>query len=176
MSASPRVLYPALTVVQTLSILGGLLGRTSGSVLFADAAPKRTDGRPAPGDVGLVPQKNVLFAELSVLQNLRVWAAVKRPAAAPEDLEQLLRDCDLGAKIHARAGTLSGGQKRKLQLAAGLVGGSPSESEGRRVEGMNTDGIWQLCWWTSAPRAWIRCHAAHCGVSCVACATRAPSS
>jgi ABC-type multidrug transport system ATPase subunit len=41
-----------------------------------------------------------------------------------EDLEQLLRDCDLGKKIHANASTLSGGQKRKLQLAIGLVGGS----------------------------------------------------
>jgi ATP-binding cassette subfamily A (ABC1) protein 3 len=33
-------------------------------------------------------------------------------------------DCDLGKKIHANANTLSGGQKRKLQLTIGLVGGS----------------------------------------------------
>jgi ABC-type multidrug transport system ATPase subunit len=39
-----------------------------------------------------------------------------------EDYEQLLRDCDLGKKIHANANTFSGGQKRKLQLAIGLVG------------------------------------------------------
>ena len=45
---------------------------------------------------------------------------------AGEDLEQLLRDCDLGKKIHSNASTLSGGQKRKLQLAIGLVGGSRS--------------------------------------------------
>lgn len=44
-----------------------------------------------------------------------------------EDLKQLLRDCDLGNKIHSNASTLSGGQKRKLQLAIGLVGGSKSE-------------------------------------------------
>ena len=41
-----------------------------------------------------------------------------------EDIDQLLRDCDLGKKINASASTLSGGQKRKLQLAIGLVGGS----------------------------------------------------
>jgi ABC-type multidrug transport system ATPase subunit len=41
-------------------------------------------------------------------------------------LEQLLRDCDLQHKIHSNADTLSGGQKRKLQLAIGLVGGSKS--------------------------------------------------
>lgn len=43
-----------------------------------------------------------------------------------EDLEQLLRDCDLEKKIHSNAATLSGGQKRKLQLAIGLLGGSQS--------------------------------------------------
>ena len=41
-----------------------------------------------------------------------------------EDIDQLLRDCDLEKKINANASTLSGGQKRKLQLAIGLVGGS----------------------------------------------------
>jgi ABC-type multidrug transport system ATPase subunit len=41
-----------------------------------------------------------------------------------EDLEQLLRDCDLEGKIHYTSGNLSGGQKRKLQLAIGLLGGS----------------------------------------------------
>ncbi|KAJ7447850.1 P-loop containing nucleoside triphosphate hydrolase protein, partial [Mycena galericulata] len=57
---------------------------------------------------------------------LQVWRAVKwsTNAASDENLEQLLRDCDLHNKMHARAGTLSGGQKRKLQLAIGLTGGS----------------------------------------------------
>ncbi|KAJ7884223.1 P-loop containing nucleoside triphosphate hydrolase protein [Mycena leptocephala] len=57
---------------------------------------------------------------------LRVWQAVKwsTHSVGDEDLEQLLRDCDLEHKIHANASTLSGGQKRKLQLAIGIVGGS----------------------------------------------------
>ena len=41
-------------------------------------------------------------------------------------LEQLLRECDLEKKLHSNAATLSGGQKRKLQLAIGLLGGSRS--------------------------------------------------
>ena len=45
-----------------------------------------------------------------------------------EDLEQLLRDCDLEKKIHSNSSTMSGGQKRKLQLAIGLLGGSKSVS------------------------------------------------
>ncbi|KAH9948219.1 P-loop containing nucleoside triphosphate hydrolase protein [Amylocystis lapponica] len=104
-----------------MSILAGLLGRTRGSVTFEGGhaqAPR--------GAIGLVPQKNVLFPELTCAQTLRVWRAVKTQDGAPEDedVEQLLRDCDLGKKVHYNASALSGGQKRKLQLAIGLVGGS----------------------------------------------------
>lgn len=79
--------------------------------------------------MGIVPQKNVLFPELSCLQTLRVWQAVKwsDSSTTDEDLRQLLRDCDLEKKITANANTLSGGQKRKLQLAIGLLGGSKSK-------------------------------------------------
>ncbi|KAG2067404.1 P-loop containing nucleoside triphosphate hydrolase protein [Suillus decipiens] len=105
-----------------LSIIGNLLGRSSGSVTFEGGV-----SRPPRGTLGIVPQKNVIFPELSCYQTLRVWRAVKHSAQSideDEDYEQLLRDCDLGKKIHANASTLSGGQKRKLQLAIGLVGGS----------------------------------------------------
>lgn len=103
-----------------LSILSGLTGMTSGSVRFEDEMESHRS-------LGIVPQKNVLFPELTCLQTLRVWKNVKFSANSSkeeEDLEQLLRDCDLGNKVHANADSLSGGQKRKLQLAIGLVGGS----------------------------------------------------
>lgn len=108
-----------------LSILGNLAGRTSGSVIFEGNV-----SQPPRGTLGIVPQKNVLFPELTCYQTLRVWRAVKQfdNSADGDDLEQLLRDCDLGGKIHSNADTLSGGQKRKLQLAIGLVGGSKSSS------------------------------------------------
>ncbi|KAI0658358.1 P-loop containing nucleoside triphosphate hydrolase protein [Cubamyces menziesii] len=105
----------------TMSILAGLLGRTRGSVLFEGGVE-----RPPRGTIGIVPQKNVLFPELTCYQTLRVWRAVKRADMHGEedDIEQLLKDCDLGKKIHYNANALSGGQKRKLQLAIGLIGGS----------------------------------------------------
>lgn len=109
----------------TLSILGGLLDHTSGSIYF-DGSKER----PSHGTLGIVPQKNVLFPELTCFQTLQVWHAIKAPneenTISREDLEQLLVDCDLAEKVHENAGTLSGGQKRKLQLAIGLVGGSKS--------------------------------------------------
>ncbi|CAK5265997.1 unnamed protein product [Mycena citricolor] len=105
----------------SLSVIGGLTGRTSGQVVYEGGLD-----RPPRGKLSIVPQKNVLIPELTCLQTLRVWRAVKwsKAASADEDLEQLLRDCDLEHKIHAQARTLSGGQKRKLQLAIGLVAGS----------------------------------------------------
>lgn len=107
-----------------MSILAGLLGRTRGSVVFEGGVEC-----PPRGTIGIVPQKNVLFPELSCYQTLRVWRAVKRADTHSEedDIEQLLKDCDLGKKIHYNANALSGGQKRKLQLAIGLIGGSKSE-------------------------------------------------
>ncbi|KAJ7726366.1 hypothetical protein B0H16DRAFT_1592682 [Mycena metata] len=102
---------------QPYQVVGGLTGRTRGEVVFEGGVAK-----PPRGTLGIVPQKNVLIPELSCLQALRVWRAVKwsSSSVADEDLEQLLRDCDLQSKIHANASTLSGGQKRKLQLAIGL--------------------------------------------------------
>jgi ATP-binding cassette subfamily A (ABC1) protein 3 len=79
--------------------------------------------------LGIVPQKNVLFPTLTCIQTLRVWQAIKwsnKSSPNQEDLYSILRDCDLAEKADECAGTLSGGQKRKLQLAIGLVGGSTS--------------------------------------------------
>ena len=56
-----------------MSILAGLLGRTRGTVTFEGGVE-----RPPRGTIGIVPQKNVLFPELTCKQTLRVWKAVKR--------------------------------------------------------------------------------------------------
>ncbi|KAF5346171.1 hypothetical protein D9758_009923 [Tetrapyrgos nigripes] len=125
----------------TLSILAGLLSRTRGSVRFHPeyfgTGRGESGGKGKKVDrvgLGIVPQKNVLFDELTCLQTLEIWKAIKWRPHSPspstpgskheEDLIELLKDCDLFQKIHENAGTLSGGQKRKLQLAVGLVGGS----------------------------------------------------
>ena len=94
---------------------------TGGEVTFSGST-----ARPPRGTLGIVPQRNVLFPELTCLQTLRVWNDIKNGDGRfeEEDLEKLIYDCDLQSKMHEPASTLSGGQKRKLQLAIGLVGGS----------------------------------------------------
>ncbi|KAI1786794.1 P-loop containing nucleoside triphosphate hydrolase protein [Ganoderma leucocontextum] len=92
--------------------------------IHRDVDPGRPDGAHARHG-----GKNVLFPELTCYQTLRLWKAIKprfddAGSADGEDIVQLLHDCDLAKKVHYEAGALSGGQKRKLQLAIGLVGGS----------------------------------------------------
>ncbi|PCH39865.1 nucleoside triphosphate hydrolase protein [Wolfiporia cocos MD-104 SS10] len=88
----------------TISILAGLLGCTWGTVMF-----KGRVERPLLGMIGLVPQKNVLFPELTCYQTLCVWWAIKL-------MSELVIDYNTNV--------LSGGQKHKLQLAIDLMGGS----------------------------------------------------
>lgn len=107
-----------------MSIIGNLLGRTSGTITFEGGVT-----RPPRGTLGIVPQQNVLFPDLTCYQTLRVWCAIKHSSNSGsidhrEECERILRECDLGSLMHSNANTLSGGQKRKLQLAIGLVGGS----------------------------------------------------
>lgn len=112
-----------------MGLLAGILAPTKGNVVFVSEDGKKQGLKDVErnGTIGLVPQKNVLFPGLTCLQTLKVWRSVKSVGyGKEEDLEQLLRDCDLGEKINENAGVLSGGQKRKLQLAIGLVGGSES--------------------------------------------------
>ncbi|KAI0027064.1 P-loop containing nucleoside triphosphate hydrolase protein [Vararia minispora EC-137] len=101
----------------TLAILANLLGATSGTVTFAPSSSLVTSA------LGIVPQKNVLHPDLTTMQTLRFAGAIKG-GDSHEDPNKLLADCDLKGKEEQRAGTLSGGQMRKLQLAVGLVGGS----------------------------------------------------
>ncbi|KAG9125160.1 hypothetical protein FRC07_008749 [Ceratobasidium sp. 392] len=128
-------------------MVAGLEKPTSGSIIFGldeegrerTGVGEMTEKRHGGGGIGrqplgLVPQRDVLFPELTCYQTVLLWRDIKLPRArssslvpletSQESLEQLLDDCDLRAKIHSPAATLSGGQKRKLQLAAGLVGGS----------------------------------------------------
>lgn len=76
--------------------------------------------------LGFCPQKNVLWDELSVLQHVRIFNALKaKEMAQPEEeLHDLIAACDLGKKTSKKSKTLSGGQKRKLQLAMAFVGHS----------------------------------------------------
>ena len=78
------------------------------------------------GGIGICPQKNVLWDELTVKEHVEVFNRLKAIGTADlaPQIISLIKKCDMDRKIKARAKTLSGGQKRKLQLALMLTGGS----------------------------------------------------
>jgi ATP-binding cassette subfamily A (ABC1) protein 3 len=99
----------------TLDAIAGLNTITSGAI--------EIDGT---GGLGLCPQKNVMWDELNVFEHVRIFNQLKSTGAydSKDTIENLIRACDLGHKIKAKSSTLSGGQKRKLQLAMMFTGGS----------------------------------------------------
>lgn len=70
--------------------------------------------------------QNVLWNDLTVEEHIKVFNGLKAMGKRDTRQEtwQLIQSCDLELKRNAKAGTLSGGQKRKLQLAMMFTGGS----------------------------------------------------
>jgi ABC-type Na+ transport system ATPase subunit NatA len=99
----------------TLDAIAGLNTVTSGTITV--------DGT---GGLGIAPQKNVLWGELTVEEHIRIFNRLKSTGNcdSKEALHALIKSVDLDRKISARAKTLSGGQKRKLQLGMMFTGGS----------------------------------------------------
>jgi ATP-binding cassette, subfamily A (ABC1), member 3 len=99
----------------TLDAIAGLNTVTSGSITV--------DGT---GGLGIAPQKNVLWDELTVEEHIRIFNQLKSNDRrdSKDSLLSLIKAIDLDRKITARAKNLSGGQKRKLQLGLMLTGGS----------------------------------------------------
>jgi ABC-type multidrug transport system ATPase subunit len=99
----------------TLDAVAGIHGFNQGKVTL-DAS----------GGIGIAPQKNVIWDELTVWEHIRLFNALKAPfnPANESELMTLLEGVGLESKKDALSGTLSGGQKRKLQLGMMLVGGS----------------------------------------------------
>ncbi|KAI1312365.1 hypothetical protein F5Y03DRAFT_390713 [Xylaria venustula] len=98
----------------TLDMLSGFQKPTDGSITI----------NASPSQIGICPQKNVLWDSLTVSEHLSIWASLKGGGESRESLDQLIEQCDLTKKKNNLAASLSGGTKRKLQLACMLVGGS----------------------------------------------------
>jgi len=70
-----------------------------------------------------IPQSLALYENLSVIENLRFFAGIQKldPARRERNIEYAVTVNRLGGLLPRRAGTLSGGQKRRLNIAVGLL-------------------------------------------------------
>ena len=108
----------------TLAVIAGLRRSAGGSVTFAGAPLL---GR-APEDVArlgiaMVPENRGIFPTLTVAENLRLGAYLRRDAAAVRaDLGRLQeRFPVIGERRDQPAGTLSGGEQQQLAIARALL-------------------------------------------------------
>lgn len=101
-----------------ISILEGYLMRDAGTVEVLGEDPAAA-GRAWRGRVGLVLQECRMESLLTVRETLTMFAGYyRRPRSVAETIELV----GLGEKADERAGRLSGGQQRRLDVAVALIG------------------------------------------------------
>jgi len=105
-----------------IRLAAGLMVADTGElqVLGVDVA---SDPQQVQARIGYMPQKFGLYEDLSVLENLNLYADLHgvTVAARQERYPRLLEMTALGPFLHRLAGRLSGGMKQKLGLACTLV-------------------------------------------------------
>jgi ABC-2 type transport system ATP-binding protein len=102
----------------TVEILEGFRDRDDGDVVVLGEDPRQA-GRAWRARIGVVMQDSRDMSELTVLEKLRA-AAASYPD--PRDPAEVIAAVGLAEKARARTRGLSGGQRRRLDVALGIVG------------------------------------------------------
>ncbi len=102
----------------TIEILEGNRKRDSGEVLVLGEDPE-TAGRSWRAKIGIVLQEASDFGMLTVSETARMFAECFGEARIPEEVLQLV---GLGSLSDSKVRTLSGGQRRRLDVALGIIG------------------------------------------------------
>ncbi len=106
----------------TFRMLCGLLPATAGSLRVVGEDLRRAAAQ-ARSRIGYVSQKFSLYANLSVLENLRFFGGVYgiRPAILRRRIADILEKFDLKGYEHELSDSLPGGFKQRLAMAAALL-------------------------------------------------------
>ncbi|HEX5631486.1 MAG TPA: ABC transporter ATP-binding protein [Acidimicrobiia bacterium] len=102
----------------TVEILEGHRHRTGGTVEVLGVDPA-TAGREFRERIGIVLQSSGIDRELTVRETLGLYAAMY---PRRRDLDEVIDITGLSEKADARVKTLSGGQRRRVDLALGIIG------------------------------------------------------
>jgi ABC-2 type transport system ATP-binding protein len=92
-----------------LSILAGIQRPDDGSITVA------------PAGIGWVPQQPAVYNKLTVEENLSLFARLERCADPRTTVDRMLALSDLGDRAGDQVGTLSGGNKQRVNIAIGLL-------------------------------------------------------
>ncbi|XP_062036152.1 phospholipid-transporting ATPase ABCA3 isoform X2 [Lepus europaeus] len=132
----------------TLSMLTGLFPPTSGQAYISghDISQDMPQIRKS---LGLCPQHDILFDNLTVAEHLSFYAQLKglSPHKCPEEVKQMLHLLSLEDKRDSRCRFLSGGMKRKLSVGIALIAGSKVLMLDEPTSGMDAisrRAVWDL--------------------------------
>lgn len=133
----------------TMSILTGMFPPSSGTA-YLNGKDIRTEIDEARGSLGLCPQHNVLFDELTVKEHIIFFArlkGVKGKREIADEVRRYVNILELKDKMNALSRTLSGGMKRKLSIGIALCGDSKIVICDEPSSGMDPAGrraLWDL--------------------------------
>ncbi|MFI5611283.1 ABC transporter ATP-binding protein [Amycolatopsis sp. NPDC051903] len=102
----------------TMDVLEGYRRPAAGSVRVFGVDPAQQREKIAPR-VGIMLQEAGFFDDLTVLESIRAW---RRFTAEPMGLDEVVDLVDLGKVAGTRVGKLSGGERRRLDLALAVLG------------------------------------------------------
>jgi len=115
----------------TISMLTGLLPPTSGDAIVYDdmgrAMSVSNDLHSVRKSLGICPQHDVLYPDLTVQEHLVLFAIIKGVRGSDEidrAVTKQIRAIRLEKKRHTASKALSGGQRRRLSVAIAMVGDS----------------------------------------------------
>ncbi|XP_072526701.1 phospholipid-transporting ATPase ABCA1-like [Salminus brasiliensis] len=132
----------------TMSILTGLFAPTSGTA-YVNGLDIRKDMDTIRKTLGMCPQHNVLFNDLTVEEHIYFYARLKGRSSGEvkQEIDQMIKDVGLPHKRKELAKNLSGGMQRKLSVAIAFVGDSSVVILDEPTAGVDPyarRGIWEL--------------------------------
>uniref|UniRef100_A0A452RDE6 ATP binding cassette subfamily A member 3 n=1 Tax=Ursus americanus TaxID=9643 RepID=A0A452RDE6_URSAM len=132
----------------TLSMLTGLFPPTSGRA-YINGYEISQDMVQIRKSLGLCPQHDVLFDNLTVAEHLYFYAQLKGLSRqkCPEEVQRMLHVLSLEDKQDSLSRFLSGGMKRKLSIGIALIAGSKVLMLDEPTSGMDAisrRAIWDL--------------------------------
>ncbi|MCX8007618.1 MAG: ABC transporter ATP-binding protein [Coriobacteriia bacterium] len=106
----------------TISMLACLIAPTSGTIVV-DGHDCLTEPMAVKRTLGIVPQEVALYPTLSAAQNLAFWGRMYglRGASLRSAVDEALELVGLAERAHERIERYSGGMKRRVNIAAGIL-------------------------------------------------------
>ena len=126
-----------------LEVVEGLAPATSGTVRVLGHDPRRQRRAVRPR-VGIVLQESGFPTDLTVLEMARMWAGT---LTAPRPVGEALELLDLGHRAGVAVRQLSGGERRRLDLALAILGRPEVLFLDEPTSGLDPEsrqGVWRL--------------------------------